>query len=149
MHFANSRPATLALQSRAHRPSLLITHGPILFTCHVRETKSGREVLFAVYSHIRPSLTQTTTTTHSFGRRHKANILSKIIGTCRDLSILSEQLPTSCYTNGAMQQALNNKGHRKLGGFTQTSAKPSLLVVMQMEQSRRALARRCFNCNGA
>ena len=49
-------------------------------------------------------------------------------------------LPAKCEAIEAalfygMQQALNNKDHTKLGGFTQTSAKPSPLVVMQMEMA--------------
>ena len=47
-----------------------------------------------------------------------------------------------------MQQVLNAQDKRTLGGWTQTSARPSPLVVMQMEQSRRQLANRCFACNG-
>ena len=47
-----------------------------------------------------------------------------------------------------MQRALGISDFRKLGGWTQTSANPSPLVVMQMKESGRQLSNRCFACGG-
>lgn len=47
-----------------------------------------------------------------------------------------------------MMQALKCTDFRNLGGFVFTSSKPSPLVVMQLEQSRRQLEDRCFTCGG-
>jgi hypothetical protein len=48
-----------------------------------------------------------------------------------------------------MQKSLGGTLYSKLGGWTQTSSKLSPLVVMQMEQSRRQLMNRCFECGGS
>ena len=45
-----------------------------------------------------------------------------------------------------MQGHLGLSDYRKLGGWTQTSAKPSPLVVMQMTQTGRQLQNKCFDC---
>ena len=51
----------------------------------------------------------------------------------------------------AMQKQLFRRGKpafEKLGGWVQTSHKPSELSIMQNEQSRRQLLGRCFTCGG-
>ena len=48
----------------------------------------------------------------------------------------------------ALMGALNCTDFRKLGGWVYTSAKPSPLVVMELEQCRRQLSNKCFDCGG-
>ena len=47
-----------------------------------------------------------------------------------------------------MLGALGISDFRKLGGWVFTSARPSPLIVMELEQCRRQLTDRCFDCNG-
>ena len=46
----------------------------------------------------------------------------------------------------ALMGSLNCSDFRKLGGWVYTSAKPSPLAVMQLEQCRRQLSNKCFDC---
>ena len=68
----------------------------------------------------------------------------------RPIDILMTWPAASAATEAAvffgMQEHLGLSDYRKLGGWTQTSANPSPLVVMQMTQSGRQLQNRCFNC---
>jgi len=48
----------------------------------------------------------------------------------------------------AMVEALDCTDFGTLGGWVFTSAKPSPLAVMVLEQCRRQVANRCFECNG-
>ena len=47
-----------------------------------------------------------------------------------------------------MLGSLGTSDFRKLGGWVFTSANPSPLAVMGLEQCRRQLTERCFDCNG-
>ena len=44
---------------------------------------------------------------------------------------------------------LGTTDFRKVGGWVFTSAKPSPLAVMHLEQCRRQLTNKCFDCNGS
>ena len=46
----------------------------------------------------------------------------------------------------AMMGALDTSDFRRIGGWVFTSARPSPLAVMQLEQCRRQLAKKCFDC---